>query len=67
MSRSVRDFAVSPTTRLILDGVRGLAAVAVFVGHFVNVFYVEDAGIENTALPVRALYSIEGFGLATSA
>lgn len=57
------NFAISPTTSLILDLVRGLAAVAVFVGHFLNTFFVNYAGIENKTVGARALYSTAGFGV----
>ena len=62
-ARSSSNFAVSPTTSLILDVIRGLAAVAVFIGHFLNAFYVDYAGIEDKSLAARALYSTAGFGL----
>ena len=57
------NFAVSPTASLMLDSIRGLAAVAVFIGHFLNAFYVDYASIEDKSRAARALYSTAGFGL----
>jgi peptidoglycan/LPS O-acetylase OafA/YrhL len=62
-ARTAPNFAVSPTASLMLDLVRGLAAVAVFIGHFLNAFYVDYARIEDKSRTARALYSTAGFGL----
>jgi peptidoglycan/LPS O-acetylase OafA/YrhL len=60
---SAPNFDVSPTTSLMLDVIRGLAAFAVFIGHFLNAFYVDYASVEDKSLRAQALYLPGGFGL----
>jgi peptidoglycan/LPS O-acetylase OafA/YrhL len=45
-----------------LDMIRGLAAVAVLMGHALHLFFVDGANVTHFTLPLRALYFLSSFG-----
>lgn len=45
-----------------LDMIRGLAALAVLMGHARHLFFVDGAEVTNFTLPLRAFYFLSSFG-----
>src|ERR1039458_3880308 len=59
---SMKPFNLTQPASAHLDLVRGLAALAVMLGHVRSLFFVEYAQVEHRNLFLQGIYFLTGFG-----
>jgi peptidoglycan/LPS O-acetylase OafA/YrhL len=57
-----KNLQLAERTSVHLDLIRGVAALAVMVGHVRGLFFVDFPFFANKSLAYRVLYAVTGFG-----